>query len=68
MVHAQGNRRIHHNVQLDPHNAPDEDAFEPNLSKTIVATLLLFEGVNPPNKSHATIIVFDSFDPKRDFY
>ena len=26
-------------------------------------------GVNPPpNKSHVTIIVFDSFDPKRDSY
>ena len=25
-------------------------------------------GGNPPNKSHVTIIVFDSFDPKRDPY
>ena len=25
-------------------------------------------GVTPPNKSHVTIIVFDSFDPKRDLY
>ena len=25
-------------------------------------------GGNPPNKSHVALIVFGSFDPKRDYY